>query len=152
MCSLRALITKGRLRWLGHVRRMDTGRIPKDHLYGELVEGRRKLRRPKLRLNDACRRDLIKCSIEPDTWERQAEDRSAWRAAVRQGTLRAEAERIETATQRRARRMHLLINAPTAAGFATPRLDCTVTLGGAVSQTFKATNHRLPRRKDTDDE
>ena len=98
------LLAERRLRWLGHVRRMDTGRIPKDLLYGELVEGRRKTGRPKLRLKDACIRDMIKCSIDPDTWEPQAEDRSAWRAAVRQGTVRAEAERIETATQKRARR------------------------------------------------
>ena len=103
-CSLNALLAERRLRWLGHVRRMDTGRIPKDLLYGELVEGRRKAGRPKLRLKDACKRDMIKCSIDPDTWERQAEDRSAWRAAVRQGTVRAEAERIETATKKRARR------------------------------------------------
>ena len=47
---------------------------------------------------------------------------------------------------------HLLLNAPTAAGIATPGSDCTVTLGGAVRQTFKATNHRLPRRTDADDD
>ena len=103
-CSLNALLAERRFRWLGQVRRMACGRIPKDLLYGKLVEGRRKAGRPKLRLKDACKRDMIKCSINPDTWERQAEDRSAWRAAVRQGTVRAEAELIETATQKRARR------------------------------------------------
>ena len=99
---------------------------------------------PKLRLKDACKRDMIKCSIDPDTWERQAEDRSAWRAAVRQGTVRAEAERIETATKKRARRkqraqLASVYKCPTVAGIATPELDCTVTLGGAASQSCKAT-------------
>ena len=31
------LLKQRRLRWLGHVVRMDDGRIPKDFLYGELV-------------------------------------------------------------------------------------------------------------------
>ena len=85
------------------MRPLDSGHIPKDLLYGELVEGRRKTGCHKLQLKDACKRDMMKCSIDPDTWERQAEDRSAWRAAVRQGTVRSEAERTETATQKRAR-------------------------------------------------
>ncbi|XP_062614292.1 uncharacterized protein LOC134276017 [Saccostrea cucullata] len=34
--SLFALLSQRRLRWLGHVSRMDNGRIPKDVLYGEL--------------------------------------------------------------------------------------------------------------------
>ena len=47
---------------------------------------------------------------------------------------------------------HLFINAPTAAGIATPELDCTVTLGGAASQTCKATtivsrDGRMPTTK-----
>ena len=81
----------------------NAGRIPKDLLYGELVEGYRKTGRPKLRFKDS-KRDMIKCSIDPNTWECQAEDRSAWRVAVRQGTTCAEAERNETAAQKRARR------------------------------------------------
>jgi hypothetical protein len=54
-----------------------------------------------MRLKDASKRDLIKCSIDPDTWERQAEDRSA---AVIQGSVHIEAERIEPATQKIERR------------------------------------------------
>ena len=34
-----ALLTKRRLRWLGHVTRMRDGRLPKDILYGELPLG-----------------------------------------------------------------------------------------------------------------
>ena len=33
------LLRQRRLRWLGHVRRMEDGRIPKDILYGELALG-----------------------------------------------------------------------------------------------------------------
>ena len=104
MCSLNALLTERRLRWLGHVRIMDAGRIPKDLLYGELVKVHRKTGRPKLRFKNTCKRDLIKCSINPNRWECQAEDRSAWRVAVRQGTMCAEAECNETAAQKRAMR------------------------------------------------
>ena len=41
MPSMYALLTKRRLRWLEHVRRMENGRIPKDFLYGELAIGTR---------------------------------------------------------------------------------------------------------------
>ena len=61
-------------------------------------------KRPKLRFNDTCKRDTIKCYIDPNRCECQAEDRSAWRVAVRQGTMCAEAERNETAAQKRASR------------------------------------------------
>ena len=39
--SMYALLTKRRLRWLGHVARMQDGRLPKDILYGELAIGSR---------------------------------------------------------------------------------------------------------------
>ena len=37
--SMYALLTKRRLRWLGHVTRMHDGRLPKDILNGELATG-----------------------------------------------------------------------------------------------------------------
>ena len=33
------MVSQRRLRWLGHVRRMEDGRIPKDIFYGELIGG-----------------------------------------------------------------------------------------------------------------
>nr|KAG5709927.1 hypothetical protein BaRGS_029969 [Batillaria attramentaria] len=44
--SLFSLLSQRRLKWLGHVRRMEPGRIPKDMLYGELREGHRKTTAP----------------------------------------------------------------------------------------------------------
>jgi hypothetical protein len=46
-----AFIKKGRLRWLGHLERMDDNRVPKRVLYGR-PGGRRKKGRPRLRLLD----------------------------------------------------------------------------------------------------
>ncbi|KAA0188800.1 hypothetical protein HAZT_HAZT008992 [Hyalella azteca] len=51
MISLLSVLSERRLKWLGHVSGMGKGRIPKDLLYGELAEARRKTGRPKLRLN-----------------------------------------------------------------------------------------------------
>ncbi|KAL1255575.1 hypothetical protein QQF64_013636 [Cirrhinus molitorella] len=81
MSSLHAVLSERRLMWLGHVRRMDAGRIPKELLYGELVEGQRTTGRPKLRFKDICKKDMKQCFINPNSWESQAADRPAWRLA-----------------------------------------------------------------------
>ena len=47
--SLLTLLNQRRMRWLGHVARMEDGRIPNDLLYGELATGKRPTGRPQLR-------------------------------------------------------------------------------------------------------
>ena len=46
--SIFTLLRQRRLRWLGHVYRLDNGLIPKDILYGELASGKRPKGRPQL--------------------------------------------------------------------------------------------------------
>ena len=41
LSTMYTLLRQRRLRWLGHVRRMEDGRIPKGILYGELASGKR---------------------------------------------------------------------------------------------------------------
>jgi len=47
MCPLENYVRKYRLRWAGHVRRMDNDRLPKRILFGEMVDGSRRPGRPK---------------------------------------------------------------------------------------------------------
>ena len=103
-CSLYSTMAKRRLRWLGHVRRMEDGRIPKDLLYGELERGKRKTGRPLLRFKDACKRDMKAFDIASDDWEKLANDRVQWRAALRSGQLACETKRQERWERRRQKR------------------------------------------------
>ena len=52
--SMYTLLRQRRLRWLGHIRRMEDGRIPKGILYDELALGRRTTGRPHLHYKDVC--------------------------------------------------------------------------------------------------
>ncbi|KAI8482689.1 hypothetical protein Bbelb_395690 [Branchiostoma belcheri] len=81
MTSMYALLSQRRLRWLGHVSRMDDGRIPKDVLYGELATGARPAGRPVLRYKDVLKRDMKAGGIDQTSWETVAADRSRWRQA-----------------------------------------------------------------------
>ena len=66
--SMYTLLRQRRLRWLGHVRRMDDGRIPKYILYGELALGRRTTGHPHLRYKDVCVRDKKAVDIVTMSW------------------------------------------------------------------------------------
>lgn len=58
--SMLALLFQRRLRWLGHVRRMENGRMPKDVLHGELMSGSRPVGRPMLRYKGVCKRHEVR--------------------------------------------------------------------------------------------
>ena len=98
--SMYTLLKQKRLRWLGHVARMDDGQIPKDLFYGELNQGKRPTNRPqRIRCKDVCWRDLKALGIDIIKWETVDLERSAWRQALQQGPFEFEetlAEQVET--------------------------------------------------------
>ena len=63
--TIYTLLRQRRMRWIGHVRHMKDGRIPKDILYGELAFGKRPRGRPQLRYKDVCKRDMRALEIDP---------------------------------------------------------------------------------------
>ena len=56
--DIEVMLVRSRLRWLGHVCRMDDNRPQKQFLYGELASGSRPVGRPKLRFKDSCKSTL----------------------------------------------------------------------------------------------
>lgn len=58
--------------WFGHVMRIDNGQIPKDFLYGEVVQVTHPISRHQLHYKDICKDNL-------DTWKVTAPELMAWR-------------------------------------------------------------------------
>ena len=102
---MHTLLKQRRMRWLGHVVRMEDGRIPKDLLYGELAQGTRPIGRPQLRFKDLCKRDLKDLNVDLTTWETSASDRSTWRQLTRRALSRSEDSlRLRNEERRRKRK------------------------------------------------
>jgi len=70
-----------RIRWLGHVKRMEAGAMPRRMMEGRLFIGRRK-GRPRLRWMDDVVADLRVMKIRQ--WTEKAEDREQWRLVVKE--------------------------------------------------------------------
>ena len=79
-----------RLRWLGHIKRMDDSRIPKTVIYSETRDGSRKLGRPLLRYSDNSERGMTFFDMNIETWEECALQRSLWREKMTTGTKKYE--------------------------------------------------------------
>ena len=114
--SIFALLSQRRLRWLGHVSRMQEGRLPKDMLYGELATGTRPASRPVLRYKDVCKRDLKAGSINPTGWETVAANCSSWKLAVKAGIQSSEQRREKQWDERKERRQQRAASTPTEPG------------------------------------
>ena len=110
--SIFAILTKRRLPWLGHVIRMDDGRIPKDLLCGELVTGTRPTGRPALLFKDICKRDMKDGGYNPPDLESAAADRSSWRTTTRAIVKEAEKGRNVRWEGKRLRRQQRLLSTP----------------------------------------
>ena len=74
------LLRQRRLRWLGHVHRMEDGRITKNTHYGQLATDNRDTGRPQLRFRYVVKRDMKALKVNTEHWEELATDRSSWRS------------------------------------------------------------------------
>ncbi len=77
------LLMERRLRWLGHVARMEPSRLPKQLLFGELVK-KRPCHGTKRRWRDVAVADMKAVRID-DTWFELAQDRPSWKAVCADG-------------------------------------------------------------------
>ena len=80
---------------------MADGRIPKDLLYGELVQGNRPRGRPQLRYKDICKWDLKALEMDLNRWETLTSEHSAWRHAVHHGLSQFEETLAQQAEAKR---------------------------------------------------
>ena len=75
------VIKSRRLRWAGHVARMEEGRSLHKVLVGKR-EGKRPLGRPRCRWEDDIKMDLQEVGRGCGDWMELAKDRDRWRALV----------------------------------------------------------------------
>ena len=99
--SIYTLLKQQCLCWLGHVVRMADGQIPKDLLYGELVQGNRSRVRPQLRNKDIFKWDLKALGMVLNRWETLTSERSSWRQAVHHGLSQFEETLVQQAEAKR---------------------------------------------------
>lgn len=95
MCEVGELVTRSRLRWLGHVVRMGEDRLPPRVLYGSMA-GKGTRGKPAGRWKDMIAGDLKKREVIG--WYDLAKDRKLWRTVV-------QGERVDAGVRRRRKRM-----------------------------------------------
>jgi len=94
--TIQSMMRRRRLRWLGHVRRMNDGRWAKQIMYSWIEDCPRPKGKPKQRWRDVINRDLKVLGLK-DRWYELAAQREEWRAAIhkREQARFEEAERKE---------------------------------------------------------
>ena len=123
MTSIEAMVLKARLRWVGHVIRMDDHRLPKQLLYCELSSGKRSQGRPRMRFKDCVKSSLKETGVPPNQLELRAADRSGWRAITTQAENNFERKRRQDMVDARRRRKESAAEPANAGHFPCPR--CT---------------------------
>ena len=98
--SIEAMLDKARLRWAGHLVRMDDSRIPKMLLYGKLRNGQSR-KGNHLTYVNKLKGTMRACKIDTTSFEVLAKNRSQWRAVCKAGAQTAENERMQKLTERR---------------------------------------------------
>ncbi|KAL4714206.1 hypothetical protein ACJJTC_002843 [Scirpophaga incertulas] len=103
--SLTALLKQRRLRWLGHVYRMESSRLPRRILLGEVAKAKRNVGRPLLRFKDCAKRDMAAFNIDHQNWQRLAEGRADWRRSVMEGCIKCDKAWFATLADKREKKL-----------------------------------------------
>ena len=83
MEEMNLIIKEIRLRWLGHVLRMEDDRIPKQAMYSQMDHHiKRKPGRPRKNWIDTIRQDLKNIGMSCEDAEQSAVDREDWHRSV----------------------------------------------------------------------
>ena len=61
---------KSRLRWVGHIVRMDDGRLPRKLFFVEMWEGKRSVLNSKKRFKDTIKYFLKQSGLSVDQWKK----------------------------------------------------------------------------------
>ena len=142
--SVENIIFRHHLRWIGHLVRMDDTRLPKQLLYGELLEGKRSVGRQLKRYRDQSLSVLKVCHINWRDLEALAKDRDKWRAACKQGLQSKERDRLEWLEKRRAKRR---AKTATTTAAKTPTHFCPDCGRGCLSRIGLVSYSRVHRKK-----
>ena len=81
--TMAEILMKHRLRWLGHLARMESHRMPKQLLFGELQK-KRPSHGTKRRWRDVAAADIKSVSAGAE-WYHLAQDRNVWAAVCKEG-------------------------------------------------------------------
>ena len=81
-------IVKSRMKWAGHMVRMNDDKLPK-RVETKRQEGSRKRGRPQLRWEDCVKRDLRKAK-EEEKWREKANNRDRWKLITKAAVLRSD--------------------------------------------------------------
>ena len=103
--TIESMILNRQIRWAGHVIRMPEERLPRQVLYGELVEGKRSVGGQRKRYKDNLKKTIKDFHMDPKSFETDAADRAKWRQRVRVGGA-AFAVNYDNEEMRRRERRH----------------------------------------------
>ena len=139
--SIALLLAQKHLRWVGHVIRMPAHRLPRQILYGQLLDGQRSAGGPKKRYKDHLKTLLKQCNIPPTALESLAADRNTWSSSCNQGTTHLQEQATERRIQRRALR-HQRAAVPTPSSATYPCLSCGKICGSRIGLHSHLAMHR----------
>ena len=129
LTGIEAMLNQAQLRWSGHVTRMDDSRLPKQLFHAELSIGKQHIGGQRKRYKDVLKSTLKAYNIPVDEWQALAQDRPAWRAAIRKGTKQFERSRLQSLDDKRSARKNRVPNRSTAVPCQLCDKICASTFG-----------------------